>query len=100
MPKTIHRPEYSLLRELVREERVRAGVTQADLSARLNRSQSFVSDVERGVRRLDVIELRDMCQVLGSNFLEVVAEFEKRTRRDLGGLAPSRRAGKVAAKGR
>lgn len=80
MPKSIHRPEYKILRELVREERVRAGVTQADLSMRLGRSQSFVSDVERGVRRLDVLELRDMCQVLDRDFLEVVAELESRAK--------------------
>lgn len=78
MAKTIHRPEYTLLRDLVREERLRAGVTQTDLSIQLNRSQSFVSDVERGVRRLDVLELRDLCQVLGCDFLDVVAEFEAR----------------------
>lgn len=81
MPKSIHRPEYQVLRELVREERTQAGITQTDLSNQLGRSQSFVSDVERGVRRLDVLELRDVCLVLGRDFLDVAAELEARIRK-------------------
>jgi transcriptional regulator with XRE-family HTH domain len=76
MPKTIHRPEYDVLRRLLRQARLDAGVTQVDLSEALERSQSFVSDIERGVRRLDVIELRDVCRVLGQNFLEFLDDLE------------------------
>ncbi|WP_428557254.1 hypothetical protein [Pseudomonas edaphica] len=39
-------------------------MTQAQCSAALGRPQSFMSDVERGVRRLDTAELRDLCLVL------------------------------------
>lgn len=78
MPKSIHRPEYTVLRDLVREIRVGANVTQTELSAQLGRSQSFVSDVERGIRRLDILELRDVCRLLGQPFLEVVAELDRR----------------------
>jgi transcriptional regulator with XRE-family HTH domain len=76
MPKTIHRPEYDALRRLLRQARIDAGVTQVELSQSLDRSQSFVSDVERGVRRLDVIELRDVCGVLGQSFLEFLDLLE------------------------
>ena len=34
-----------------------AGVTQQELARRLRKPQSFVSDYERGQRRVDVIEL-------------------------------------------
>lgn len=76
MGKSIHRPEYEVLRRLLRAVRLQAGVTQAELSGNLGRSQSFVSDVERGVRRLDLVELRDICQSLGLDLVTLVQDFE------------------------
>ena len=78
MRKSIHRAEYMLLLELVREVRLAAGVTQEELSRKLGRPQSFVSDVERGTRRLDVLELRDICGHLAHPFVELVAEYDRR----------------------
>jgi transcriptional regulator with XRE-family HTH domain len=77
MPKSIHRPEYDVLRAQLRKLREGAGVTQTELSAGLKRSQSFISDIERGVRRLDVLELRDVCELLGTPFLDFVAAFDE-----------------------
>lgn len=77
MPKTIHRNEYRVLLRLVKERRLRAGLTQAECSAALGRSQSFMSDVERGVRRLDLVQLRDLCLVLETNLLKFVQGYER-----------------------
>ncbi|BAZ82676.1 MAG: helix-turn-helix domain-containing protein [Dolichospermum sp.] len=41
-----------------------ANLTQAELSAKLKRPQSYVSKYERGERRLDVIEFLELAQVL------------------------------------
>lgn len=78
MPKSIHRPEYELLRNLIRETRTEAGVTQEALSDQLGRSQSFISDIERGVRRIDAIELRDVCRFLDTSLIAFVGELEDR----------------------
>lgn len=78
MPKSIHRPEYEQLRKLVREVRIDAGVTQETLSVQLGRSQSFVSDIERGVRRIDAIELRDLCHLLGMDLVYFLGVLEER----------------------
>lgn len=78
MPKTIHRDEYQVLLDLLRQKRVEHGLTQAQCSEALGRSQSFVSDVERGLRRLDVIQLRDLCQVLGIPLVDFVTDFESK----------------------
>lgn len=64
MPKTIHRHKYKVLLRLIRERRERAGMTQPQCSKALGRAQSFISDIERGVRRLDVVRLRDLCRIL------------------------------------
>lgn len=94
MPKSIHRPEYELLRNLIRETRTHAGVTQESLSNQLGRSQSFISDIERGVRRIDAIELRDVCRFLDTNMIEFLSELENRIEKRHLGAAISRKAGK------
>ena len=76
MAKSIHRVEYEVLVELLQEYRERAGVTQVELSKVLGRSQSFVSDIERGQRRIDLIELRDICRELGGEVVEFVKALE------------------------
>jgi transcriptional regulator with XRE-family HTH domain len=77
MRKSIHRSEYRVLLDLLREQRARAGLTQAQASSSLGRAQSFISDVERGSRRLDLVQLRDLCHVLQTDLVKFVTEFEK-----------------------
>ena len=47
------------------EERQKAGLTQQQLAKKLNSSQAFISNYERGERRLDVIEFMEICEALG-----------------------------------
>lgn len=82
MPKSIHRNEYRVLLRLLKEARERAGLTQAQCAKALGRHQSFVSDVERGVIRLDVVQLRDMCDVVGMGLGKFVKQFEIALRRN------------------
>lgn len=90
MPKTIHRPEYDVLRRMIRAARVDAGEAQTALTDQLGRSQSFLSDIERGVRRIDVIELRDLCRILKLDFLTFMGRFEA----ELARLPPATRRGR------
>lgn len=46
------------------DARKAANLTQAELSAKLERPQSYVSKYERGERRLDLIEFLQLAQVL------------------------------------
>ncbi|MFJ2537219.1 helix-turn-helix domain-containing protein [Pseudomonas sp. NPDC087614] len=64
MTKAIYRREHEILLQVLKRMRVESGMTQAQCSAALGRPQSFMSDVERGVRRLDIVQLRDLCLVL------------------------------------
>ena len=90
MRKTIHRSEYQVLIELLREQREAVGATQTELSMALGSSQPFVSQVERGQRRLDVIELRDICLHLKVDFLKFIAELERRLRGSASARKPRR----------
>jgi transcriptional regulator with XRE-family HTH domain len=53
------------LRRLLTEAREASGMNQTELGKAMGRSQSFVSNYERGQRRLDVPEFIQMCRVLG-----------------------------------
>lgn len=77
MPKTIYKPEHAVLLTLLKKHRKAAGLTQVQCSKALGRPQSFMSDVESGTRRLDIVQLRDLCKVLGIGLQDLIAEFEK-----------------------
>jgi transcriptional regulator with XRE-family HTH domain len=65
MAKSLHTPEYERFRAFLVAARERAGLTQVEVSARLGRPQSFVAKYEGGERRLDVVELLQVCSALG-----------------------------------
>jgi len=62
---------------ILRQMREDAGIHQADLARKLGKPQSFVSRYEAGERRLDLIELRQVCQVLGTSLTACVQRFER-----------------------
>ncbi|MCK6455800.1 MAG: helix-turn-helix domain-containing protein [Phycisphaerae bacterium] len=61
---------------LLRRVRMDAGLRQADLARKLRQPQSFVSKYESGERRIDVLELREICRVLGVSLTEFVRRME------------------------
>lgn len=75
--KSVYRDENLVFLKLLKQCRVEAGLTQGEFAKALDRPQSFVSDVERGLRRLDLIQLRDICQVLGISLSSFVQRFEE-----------------------
>lgn len=90
MPKSIHRPEHAELIALLRELRLRAGLTQAALARKLKRPQTYVSTVERGLVRQDFLQLRDWCARCGTSLSALSGEFEGRLKE---AKKASRRAG-------
>jgi transcriptional regulator with XRE-family HTH domain len=69
-------PEQRRLRALLRQIRAEAGLKQADLAKKLKQSQSFVSKYESGERRLDLLELKDICDAVGLSLGDFVRRFE------------------------
>jgi transcriptional regulator with XRE-family HTH domain len=58
-------PRHEVLRQILIERRQRRGLSQTEVARRLGRSQTFVSAVERGQRRVTVIEFLEMCEAIG-----------------------------------
>jgi transcriptional regulator with XRE-family HTH domain len=76
--KTLYRREQAVLAEFLRELRTRSGLTQADLAPLLGRPQNRVSDLERGGRRVDVVEFIDYCRALQYEPLDAFEELLRR----------------------
>lgn len=64
MKKSTHSPEYQYVLKKLIEMRRAAGLTQLELATRLEREQSFIWRIEKGERRLDLVEFRWVCQAL------------------------------------
>lgn len=77
MEKSIYSQEYSLFLAQLRNAREEKGLTQTDVAQELGQTQSFVSKVERGERRLDVVELRAFCNAIGIQFPRFIAQMDR-----------------------
>jgi transcriptional regulator with XRE-family HTH domain len=73
---TANRKQQKALLSLLRQLRVEAGLRQVDMARALRKPQAFVSYYESGARRLDLLELRQICDVLGVPLVEFVRQFE------------------------
>jgi transcriptional regulator with XRE-family HTH domain len=76
--KSIYRKEYKYFVEVLIEFRNKAGLLQIDLAKMLNVHQSYVSKIETGQRRVDIIELREICSYLNTNLIEFTKQLEKK----------------------
>lgn len=75
--KTIHDQRYIEAVALLRKARERSGLTQREVARLLGRPQSYVSKVETCERRVDYVELLQLCRVIGVA-LDVVTPTEFR----------------------
>ena len=78
MRKSVHTKEYAVFLELLIETRQRAGLTQEQLGRQLLFEQPGISKIERGERRVDVVELKMICDRLGISLTDFIKELEKR----------------------
>lgn len=87
MPRSIHQHDYQTLLSLLRDLRTGRGMTQVDLGLALGNTQTFVSKIERGERRIDVVEFVELCEAMQ---VDPVAAFKQ--------YIAQRAAGKAAVK--
>lgn len=80
MKKNIRLDQQKKLLVLLRGIRVDAGLTQSELASRLARDQTFVSKYESGERRLDILELREVCQAIGTDFVTFIRKLDQELR--------------------
>jgi transcriptional regulator with XRE-family HTH domain len=58
-----YRHHYAQFLGRLKQARVEAGLTQVDVAKAITRPQSFVSKIESGERRVDVVELSELAKI-------------------------------------
>ncbi len=76
MDKTLHTKANQQFLKLLKSARTEAQLRQVDVAAQLKEPQSFVSKIESGERRLDVVELHQLCKVYGITLTEFAQRYE------------------------
>jgi transcriptional regulator with XRE-family HTH domain len=64
----------------LQQARVQAGLSQEDLAKKIGWDQTYVSKIERGVRRVDVVELVAICEVIGIDAGDFVKQVYRKFR--------------------
>ena len=67
MNKTIHLKEYKQIVGKLKTARKQAGTTQKEAAIKLKKPQSYISKVEAGEQRIDIIELKEFAKLYGKN---------------------------------
>lgn len=78
MPKTVTSPIQKKLAAMLVEFRKDAGLRQVDLAEKLGVYQSWITHLESGQRRIDVVELIELGRILDFDPAEVVRKLNKR----------------------
>ena len=63
MSRTLRTKEYGEIIEKLRQARYDAGFTQVEVAKKLKRPQSYLSKVEAGEQRLDILELKKFAEL-------------------------------------
>jgi transcriptional regulator with XRE-family HTH domain len=70
----IQREKLQALLKRIRQDKE---IRQVELAERLGVPQSFISKYESGDRRLDVLELRQVCDAIGVSLQEFIRRLEE-----------------------
>lgn len=71
------RNDYTTLYKLLHDLRIEADLVQAELAKKIGKPQQYVSRYESGERRIDVVELRQICRALGLTLREFSKRYEE-----------------------
>ena len=64
MSKSIYSKEYRNIIERLKTARIESGLKQEEVAAKLKKPQSYISKIERGERRVDAAELKELAKIL------------------------------------
>ena len=63
MGKTIYSKEHKHLIERLKKARKESGLDQEQVAKRLKKTQSYVSKIESGQRKIEVIQLKEFARI-------------------------------------
>lgn len=68
MSNKIYTEEYKIIAKNLKKTRLEAGFSQVEVAMELKKPQSYVSKVERGQQRLDVLDLKKFATLYKKKF--------------------------------
>jgi len=68
MPKAIYSKDHKYIVEQLKKARREAGLEQTEVAKLLSKTQSHVSKVEAGQRRIDIIALKEFAKIYKKPF--------------------------------
>ena len=77
MPRSVFSESYGVLLRVLIDARQKAGLRQTELADRLGKPQSFVSKIERGERRLDLVEFLIVARAIGADETALISMVAK-----------------------
>lgn len=63
MSKSIYSKEQSALVSKLVKARNETGLSQVDVAKKLGKTQSYISKIESGQRRIDVVQLKELSKI-------------------------------------
>ena len=63
MNKVIYTPSHKSVVKKLRKVRLVLGLDQKQVAKKLNKTQSFISKIESGQRRIDIVQLKEFAKV-------------------------------------
>ena len=63
MGKTIYSKSHRYMVKQLIKARKKAGLKQKEVAGKLKRTQSYVSKMEAGQRRIDVVQLKELAEI-------------------------------------
>lgn len=78
MSRTLRSPKHEVLRRFVVNKRKKASLRQVDVARRLGRYQSYITNIETGQRRIDVVELLELAAAIGFDPRDAITALQKK----------------------
>jgi transcriptional regulator with XRE-family HTH domain len=63
MKKTIYSDDHKYLVERLKKARLEAGLEQTEVAKLLDKTQSYISKIESGQRRVDLVQLKEFAKI-------------------------------------
>lgn len=73
MSTSVYNDDYKKLIERLKQARLDAGLSQQVVADELNKPQSYISKVESGDRRLDIIEVKEFAKLYKKKLEDLIA---------------------------
>jgi transcriptional regulator with XRE-family HTH domain len=77
MPRTLDSPRHEALVAFIIAQRKAKKLTQTQVAKRLKRYQSYITNIETGQRRVDVVELMALADAIGFDAASAVGHLYK-----------------------